>query len=119
MVRARRSPFPTGPTPRTSPTPSPSSSRTGFGPGLSYYNSIQPFFDLSGPFKGLVIRQPSFYLVGQLDAVNQMRPTSEPQLREGLRGRRVSRTSGHRPLGQPGVLPDAFNDALLELLRGI
>ena len=93
--------------------------RTGFGPGLSYYNSIQPFFDLSGPFKGLVIQQPSFYLVGELDAVNQMRPTSEALLREGLPGLRGF-------LQLPGIghwvnreSPDAFNDALLGFLRGL
>lgn len=93
--------------------------RTGFGPGLSYYNSIQPFFDLSGPFKGLVIHQPSFYLVGELDGVNQMRPTSESQLREELPGLRGF-------LELPGIghwvnreAPDAFNDALLGFLRGL
>lgn len=93
--------------------------RTGFGPALSYYNSIQPFFDLSGPFKGVVIHQPSFYLVGELDAGNQMRPTSEAQLREGLPGLRGF-------LELPGVghwvnreAPDAFNDALLGFLRGL
>lgn len=93
--------------------------RTGFGPGLRYYNSLQPFFDLSGPFKGMVIHQPSFYLVGELDALHQMRPTSEAQLREGLPGLR-----GFVEL--PGIghwvnreAPDTFNDALLGFLSGL
>lgn len=66
-----------------------------------------------------MIHQPSFYLVGELDGVNQMRPTSEAQLREGLPGLRGF-------LELPGIghwvnreAPDAFNDALLGFLRGL
>ena len=91
--------------------------RTGFGGGLSYYRSIQPFFDLSMPFKGAVIRQPSFYLVGEVDGINQMRKTTEESLRPGLPGLRGF-------LELPGVghwpnreAPDAFNAALVDFLH--
>lgn len=91
--------------------------RTGFSAGLSYYRSIQPFFDLSAAFKGVVVRQPSFYLVGEVDGINQMRQTTEGELRAGLPGLRGF-------LQLPGVghwpnreAPDVFNAALIGFLR--
>lgn len=90
--------------------------RTGFGGGLSYYRSIQPFYDLSTPFAGLVITQPSFYLVGQVDGIYQMRRTTEEQLRTGLPGLRgflEIPDVGHWPNREA---PDAFNGALIGFL---
>lgn len=93
--------------------------RTGFRGGLSYYHSLQPFFDLSGPFKGLMVRQPSFFLTGELDGINRIRRTTEGELRAGLPGLRGF-------LELPGVghwpnreAPDAFNAALLGFLRDL
>lgn len=93
--------------------------RTGFNGPLSYYRSIQPFFDLAGLYKGLTIHQPSFYLVGEFDALNVMRKTSEDELREGLPGLR-----GFQELPGVGHWPNreatpAFNTALLGFLRGL
>jgi len=93
--------------------------RTGFRGGLSYYRSIQPFFDTARAFSGLTIRQPSFYLVGEVDGLNQMRKTSEAQLRTGLPGLRgfVELPGvGHWPNREA---PDKFNAALLGFLRGL
>jgi pimeloyl-ACP methyl ester carboxylesterase len=91
--------------------------RMGFHGALSYYRSIQPWFDLAAPFKGALIRQPSFFLVGEVDGLNLMRKTTEAELRVGLPGLR-----GY--LEVPGVghwpnreAPDTFNAALLRFLR--
>ncbi len=91
--------------------------RTGFRGGLSYYRSIPSWFDLAAPFKGAVIRQPSFFLVGAVDGLNLMRRTTEEALRVGLPGLRGF-------LEVPGVghwpnreAPEVFNAALLGFLR--
>lgn len=60
--------------------------RTGFHVPLNYYRSIPLFFELAGAFNSLTIRQPSFYLVGEVDALNVMRETAEQELRAGLPG---------------------------------
>jgi pimeloyl-ACP methyl ester carboxylesterase len=44
--------------------------RTGFHGALNYYRSIQLGFDLSAPFKGKLIQQPSLFLVGEADGLN-------------------------------------------------
>jgi len=36
--------------------------RTGFHGGLNYYRAAEPYFDLSGAFKGAKITQPSFFI---------------------------------------------------------
>ena len=93
--------------------------RTGFHAPLNYYRSIQPFYDLSAAFKGLVIRQPSFFLVGEADGINRMRKPTEEGLRPGLPGLRGF-------LEVPGVghwpnreAPEVFNAALLGFLGGL
>ena len=90
--------------------------RTGFRGALGYYRSIQPWFDLAAPYKGAVIRQPSFFLVGAVDGLNLLRRTTETELRVGLPGLRGF-------LELPGVghwphreAPNAFNAALLGFL---
>lgn len=93
--------------------------RTGFRGGLSYYRSVQPYFDMTKAFSGLTIRQPSFYLVGEVDGLHQLRRTTEAQLRAGLPGLRgfVELTGiGHWPNREA---PDKFNAALLSLLSGL
>lgn len=44
--------------------------RTGFHGGLNYYRAAQPTFDLSAGLKGQTIRQPSLYLYGARDGLN-------------------------------------------------
>ena len=93
--------------------------RTGFEGPLSYYRSIQPFFDLAGAFTGLTIKQPSFFLMGEVDALNVLRKTTEAELRQGLPGLR-----GFVELPGVGHWPNreatpAFNAALLDFLWGL
>ncbi len=93
--------------------------RTGFNGPLSYYRSIQPFFDLAGAYQGLTIKQPSFFLAGEVDALHVMLKTTEAQLHLGLPGLR-----GFLELPGVGHWPNreatpAFNAALLSFLRSL
>lgn len=93
--------------------------RTGFAGPLGYYRSIQPFFDLAGAYQGLPIQQPSFFLIGEVDALNVMRKTTEAELRRGLpslRGFVELPGIGHWPNREAAP---AFNAALLGFLRGL
>jgi pimeloyl-ACP methyl ester carboxylesterase len=60
--------------------------RTGFHGGLNYYRAFDRFFSLSAPYKGAKISQPSFYMSGKADGLNELYPLSEEQLRAGLPG---------------------------------
>lgn len=60
--------------------------RTGFHGGLNYYRSFEPYFYLSAPYKGAKITQPSFYMSGKLDGLNELYPLSEEQIRSPLPG---------------------------------
>ncbi|MFG1425967.1 alpha/beta fold hydrolase [Roseixanthobacter glucoisosaccharinicivorans] len=93
--------------------------RTGFRGGLNYYRSIQSGFDLTAPFKGALIRQPSFFLVGELDGLNSIRPSTEAGLRQflpGLRGFTKLPDIGHWPQREA---PEIVNAALLGFLGGL
>ncbi len=93
--------------------------RTGFRGGLSYYRSIQPWFDLAAPFKGALIRQPSFFLVGEVDGLQLVRKATEEGLRDvlpGLRGYLEIPGVGHWPNREA---PEVFNTALLRFLRAL
>ena len=43
--------------------------RTGFHGGLNYYRAAEPYFYLSGAWKGAKITQPSFYIAGKADGL--------------------------------------------------
>ncbi len=60
--------------------------RTGFHGGLNYYRSFDPYFYLSAAYKGAKITQPSFYMSGKSDGLNELYPLTEAQLRVGLPG---------------------------------
>jgi len=60
--------------------------RTGFHGGLNYYRAYEPYFYLSAPWKGAKITQPSFYMVGKVDGLHELFPTTAEQLRPGLPG---------------------------------
>jgi pimeloyl-ACP methyl ester carboxylesterase len=60
--------------------------RTGFHGALNYYRAFEPFFYLSGAYKGAIISQPSFYMSGKSDGLNELYPLSERQIRAGLPG---------------------------------
>ena len=91
--------------------------RNGFAGPLGYYRAIPSFFEQAAAFRGVVVKQPSFYLVGELDALNVMRKTTEDDLRPGLpglRGMLQVPNVGHWPNRE---VPGIFNDALLGFLR--
>ena len=93
--------------------------RTGFAAPLSYYRSIQPFFDLARPYVGARIEQPSFFMVGELDAAYNSLPLTEDELRKalpGLRGLATLDGVGHWPQREA---PDLVTDALCSFLREI
>jgi pimeloyl-ACP methyl ester carboxylesterase len=60
--------------------------RTGFHGGLNYYRSFEPFFYLSGAYKGAKITQPSFYMSGKSDGLNELYPLTDEQIRAPLPG---------------------------------
>ena len=93
--------------------------RTGFHRPLNYYRSLQPFFDLGKAFKGVTVRQPAFFLSGEVDGVNKIRKFTEEQLREvvpGLRGMRELPGIGHWVHREA---PDITNALLVDFLNGL
>ena len=60
--------------------------RTGFHGGLNYYRAAEPYFDLSAPFKGAKIAQPSFFIWGKADGLRELYPLSIDQMHAGLPG---------------------------------
>jgi pimeloyl-ACP methyl ester carboxylesterase len=58
--------------------------RTGFHGGLNYYRAAEPYFFLSGAYKGAQISQPCFYVTGKSDGLKSLYPPlSVTQLRVG------------------------------------
>ncbi len=93
--------------------------RTGFHRPLNYYRSLQSFFDLGKGYKGVTIRQPAFFLTGEADGVNKIRPVDEAELQQavpGLRGVRVLPDVGHWAHREA---PDVTNELLVTFLRGL
>jgi pimeloyl-ACP methyl ester carboxylesterase len=58
--------------------------RTGFHSGLNYYRAYEPFFALSGAYKGAKITRPSFFMTGKSDGLEEMYHLTDQQLRAGL-----------------------------------
>jgi len=59
--------------------------RTGFHGGLNYYRAAEPYFYLSGAWKGAKISQPSFYIAGKADGLGALYPPFD-KIRAGLPG---------------------------------
>ena len=57
--------------------------RTGFHGALNYYRAAEPYFYLSGAWKGAKVTQPSFYIAGKADGLGVLYPPIE-KLRSGL-----------------------------------
>ena len=94
--------------------------RTGFHGGLNYYRMVQPFFEASSAFKGASVHQPSYYIIGRQDGLNDVGPVhSKEELVSalpGVRGFQFIENAGHWPhLEQT----EATNAALLDFLRGV
>jgi pimeloyl-ACP methyl ester carboxylesterase len=60
--------------------------RTGFHGALNYYRAVQPFFELSGAYRGAQIRQPSYFMWGRSDGLFPIYQLTEPKLRDRLPG---------------------------------
>ena len=93
--------------------------RTGFHGPLNYYRAIEPYFQLSSAFSGMRIMQPSFFLIGKVDGVNEMRVTKEEELRRwlpNLRGFAELDDVGHWPQLEA---TNAVNAALLRFLAEV
>jgi pimeloyl-ACP methyl ester carboxylesterase len=91
--------------------------RTGFHRPLNYYRSLQSFYDLGKAFKGVAIRQPSFFLTGEADGVNKIRAVDAAEMRKtapGLRGVSVLPNVGHWAHREAS---DKTNALLLTFLR--
>jgi pimeloyl-ACP methyl ester carboxylesterase len=59
--------------------------RTGFHGALNYYRAAEPYFYLSGAWKGAKVTQPSLYITGKADGLEALYPPFE-KLRSGLPG---------------------------------
>jgi pimeloyl-ACP methyl ester carboxylesterase len=93
--------------------------RTGFHGGLNYYRSFEPYFFLSGAYKGAKITQPSFFMAGKSDGLNELYGLSDTQLRAGLPG-----LVGHAELENVGhwmqrEASGEVNGQLLRFLRTV
>jgi pimeloyl-ACP methyl ester carboxylesterase len=60
--------------------------RTGFRGGLNYYRAAEPYFHLSGAFKGAKITQPCFFIWGKAEGLKELYPFNVDQMRLGLPG---------------------------------
>jgi pimeloyl-ACP methyl ester carboxylesterase len=58
--------------------------RTGFHGGLNYYRAAEPYFHLSGAFKGARITQPSFFIWGKADGLRELYPLTVEHMRASL-----------------------------------
>jgi pimeloyl-ACP methyl ester carboxylesterase len=93
--------------------------RTGFHGALNYYRAAEPYFYLSGAFKGAKVAQPSFLMMGKADGLKQLYALTEEQLRIGLPGLVASvelEGVGHWIQHEAS---DEVNEHLLKFLRTV
>jgi pimeloyl-ACP methyl ester carboxylesterase len=93
--------------------------RTGFHGGLNYYRAFEPYFFLSGAYKGAKVTQPSYYMSGKADGLNELYPLTEAQIREGLPGLRgyVSLDNVGHWMQHEGS--DQVSDHLVKFVRAV
>jgi pimeloyl-ACP methyl ester carboxylesterase len=60
--------------------------RTGFHGALNYYRAVQPYFDLSGAYRGAKIAQPAYFMWGKSDGLFPIYQLTEAKLRDRLPG---------------------------------
>jgi pimeloyl-ACP methyl ester carboxylesterase len=92
--------------------------RTGFHGGLNYYRAAEPYFYLSAAWKGAKITQPSFFVAGKADGLEQLYPPAE-QLRPflpGFVGRLELDNVGHWVQHEAS---GEVSDQLVKFLRGV
>jgi pimeloyl-ACP methyl ester carboxylesterase len=96
-------------------------SRTGFRGGLNWYRNLRRNWELSGPWRGQPIRQPSLFIAGSRDGVLRF-PAAMSQLDAfsttlpGLRGSHILDGAGHWVQQER---PDEVNRLLIEFLRSL
>ena len=91
--------------------------RCGLRGPLNYYRAIQPFYEMIGAFAGATIKQPSFFLTGEVDGLRKVAPASFDTLLPGLPGLTEALLLpgvGHWPQLEATT---AVNEALLSFLE--
>jgi pimeloyl-ACP methyl ester carboxylesterase len=94
--------------------------RNGMRGPLNYYRSIQPGFELTAAFRGRLVEQPSFFLIGEEDGLKNVGGgLTDSGLRAvlpGLRGWRMLPGVGHWPQLEAS---DATSAALIGFLEAV
>lgn len=95
--------------------------RSGFRGGLNWYRNMTRSWRLFGPFRGVVIKQPSMFVAGSRDGVlkfpnAQKQIEAFPQTLPGLRGLHIVEGAGHWVQQER---PDEVNRALVDFLKGL
>ncbi|MBX3622209.1 MAG: alpha/beta hydrolase [Rhizobacter sp.] len=95
--------------------------RAGFRGGFNWYRNLRRNWELTTPWRGCAIRQPSLFIAGERDGVLRF-PASKaqidayPQTLPGLRGCHVLPGAGHWVQRERAA---QVNDLLLAFLRGL
>jgi pimeloyl-ACP methyl ester carboxylesterase len=95
--------------------------RTGFRGGLNWYRNLRRNWELSGPWRGQPIRQPSQFIAGSRDGVLRF-PAAKSQLEAypktlpGLRGSHILDGAGHWVQQERAA---EVNRLLIEFLKGL
>ena len=95
--------------------------RTGFRGGFNWYRNLRRNWELSGPWRGQPIRQPSLFIAGSRDGVLRF-PAAKAQLEAfpktlpGLRGSHILEGAGHWAQQEQ---PAEVNKLLIEFLKGL
>jgi pimeloyl-ACP methyl ester carboxylesterase len=96
-------------------------SRAGFRGGLNWYRNLRRNWELSGPWRGQPIRQPSQFIAGSRDGVLRF-PAAKSQIEAysttlpGLRGSHILEGAGHWVQQER---PADVNKLLIEFLKGL
>jgi len=95
--------------------------RAGFRGGLNWYRNLRRNWELSGPWRGQPIRQPSQFIAGSRDGVLRF-PAAKSQLEAypktlpGLRGSHILDGAGHWVQQERAA---EVNRLLIEFLKGL
>jgi len=95
--------------------------RAGFRGGFNWYRNLRRNWELSGPWRGQIIRQPSLFIAGSRDGVLRF-PASMAQIEAypktlpGLRGSHILEGAGHWIQQEQ---PVEVNRLLVEFARGL
>lgn len=95
--------------------------RAGFRGGLNWYRNLRRNWELSGPWRGQPIRQPSQFIAGSRDGVLRF-PAAKAQMEAfsrtlpGLRGSHILEGAGHWVQQER---PAEVNELLIDFLKGL